>query len=125
MITAVHTLIYSDQPDETRAFLRDVVGWPYLESEPGWLIFKTGPSELGVHPTSGGSGEQSWSTPQQHQISLVCDDLEATVAELRTKGAEFTNDIRDDGFGLTIMLKVPGAQDIMVYQPKYPPAWEL
>ena len=56
MITAIHTLVYSDDPDATRAFLRDVLGWPYVEhpeSSPGWLIFKTGPSELGVHPTWG------------------------------------------------------------------------
>jgi len=56
MITAVHTLIYSDDPEATRAFLRDVLGWPFVEhpeSERGWLIFKTGPSEMGVPPTSG------------------------------------------------------------------------
>ena len=55
MIKAVHTLIYSDDPEATRAFLRDVLNWPYVNdpaSEPGWLIFKTGPSEMGIHPTS-------------------------------------------------------------------------
>jgi catechol 2,3-dioxygenase-like lactoylglutathione lyase family enzyme len=43
MIKAVHTLIYSDDPEATRAFLRDVLGWPFVNdpaSEPGWLIFK-------------------------------------------------------------------------------------
>ena len=56
MITSIHTLIYSDDPPATRAFLRDVLGWPYVEhaeSGSGWLIFRCGPSELGVHPTSG------------------------------------------------------------------------
>ena len=28
MITAVHTLIYSDDAPATRAFFRDVLGWP-------------------------------------------------------------------------------------------------
>ena len=28
MITAVHTLIFSDDPDTTRAFLREVLEWP-------------------------------------------------------------------------------------------------
>ena len=53
MITAVHLLIYSDDAAATRAFFRDVVGLPWVEDEsaPGWLIFKTGPSELGMHPT--------------------------------------------------------------------------
>ena len=31
MITAVHTLIYSDDAPATRAFFRDVLGWPFVE----------------------------------------------------------------------------------------------
>jgi len=27
MISAVHLLIYSDDPEATRSFLRDVLGW--------------------------------------------------------------------------------------------------
>ena len=56
MITSIHTLIYSDDAPATRAFLRDVLGWPFVEDAagggPGWLIFKTGRSEMGVHPTT-------------------------------------------------------------------------
>ena len=51
MITAIHMLIYSDDPEATRAFLRDVLGWPSVgqfSSEGSWPIFKTGASELGV-----------------------------------------------------------------------------
>jgi catechol 2,3-dioxygenase-like lactoylglutathione lyase family enzyme len=52
MITSIHTLIYSDDAPATRAFLRDVLGWRYVEDAAGrgagWLIFKTGRSELGV-----------------------------------------------------------------------------
>ena len=42
MITSIHTLIYSDDADATRAFLRDVLGWPYVaeEFDRNWLIFK-------------------------------------------------------------------------------------
>jgi len=60
MIKAVHTLIYSDDPEATRAFLRDVLGWPSVAATggtPAWPIFKTGPSEMGVHPTSGGKAK--------------------------------------------------------------------
>lgn len=118
MITAVHTLIYSDDVDTTRAFLRDVLQWPNVDTGEGWLIFKTGPSEMGVHPTSSGD----WTTESKHEISLICDDIEATVAELANRGAEFTNHIEDLGFGLAINLKVPGgAPDMMLYQPHYDP----
>ena len=51
MITSIHNLIYSDDAQATRAFLRDVLGWEYVAEDFGndWLIFKSGPSEMGVH----------------------------------------------------------------------------
>ncbi len=125
MITAVHTLVYADDAEAARAFFRDVLGWPHVDSGGGWLIFNTGPSELGVHPTSDDRGGETWSTTQHHEISLMCDDVQRTVAELTTKGAEFTSDIRDAGFGLTTMLKIPGAGEMMLYQPKHSLAHDL
>ncbi|MFM6849120.1 MAG: VOC family protein, partial [Terrabacter sp.] len=63
MITAVHNLVYFDDAAATRAFFRDVLQWPYVtddgstsEAAGAWLIFGTGPSELGVHPTRGPEG---------------------------------------------------------------------
>lgn len=128
MITAVHTLIYSDDPDATRAFMRDVLGWPFVEhpeSEPGWLIFGTGPSELGVHPTSGTHEGETYSYPLHHSISLMCDDIDATKAELEAKGATFSDDVQDFGFGLGTTLELPGAGGILLYEPRHPVAHEL
>jgi predicted enzyme related to lactoylglutathione lyase len=128
MITAVHTLIYSDDAPATRAFFRDVLGWPFVdhaESGQGWLIFQTGPSELGVHPTSGTHGGKDWSTPRQHSVSLMCDDIEATRAELESKGASFTGDVNDFGYGKVLMLQVPGTDDIQLYEPGHPTAYDL
>jgi catechol 2,3-dioxygenase-like lactoylglutathione lyase family enzyme len=126
-IQALHTLIYSDDPVATRAFLRDVLGWPCVEEPhvPGWLIFKTGPSELGVHPTSYTWEGEEHSHPRQHQISLMCDDIEATVAELTAKGAAFSGPVEDLDFGLGTNLQVPGADDILVYEPRHPKAYDL
>ncbi|MBA3380322.1 MAG: VOC family protein [Actinobacteria bacterium] len=128
MLTAVHLLIYSDDPEATRSFLREVLDLAYVEhveSAPGWLIFKTGPSELGVHPTSGTYEGESFSHPRQHSIALMCDDIEATKTELEMKGAEFTGTIEDMGFGLALMLRVPGAEDILLYEPRHPAAYNL
>jgi len=39
MLTAVHLLIYSDDPEATRSFLREVLDLAYVEhaeSAPGW-----------------------------------------------------------------------------------------
>lgn len=128
MITSVHTLIYSDDPEATRAFLRDVLGWPYVEhpeSEPGWLIFRSGPSEVGVHPTGGEWEGSTYSHPVHHEISLMCDDIAATRADLEAKGAEFDGGIEDQGFGLVSMLKLPGAGRILLYEPRHPIAYDL
>jgi len=108
--------------EAARTFLRDVLGWPHVDAGDGWLIFQTGPSELGVHPTRAEHDGATWSTNQHHEISLGCDDVQQTVAELMAKGAEFARDIRDDGFGLTTTLKIPGAGEMMLYQPKHPSA---
>ncbi len=128
MITSIHTLIYSDDPPETRAFLRDVLGWPYAEdpeSEPGWLIFRSGASEIGVHPTGGTWEGEAYSSPVHHEISLMCDDIAATRAELEAKGATFSGAVSDRGFGLTTMMNLPGAGQIMLYQPQHPTAYDL
>jgi catechol 2,3-dioxygenase-like lactoylglutathione lyase family enzyme len=117
MITAVHTLVYADDAGAARAFFRDILGWPHVDAHEGWLIFRTGPSELGVHPTG--------DTAQHHEITLMCDDIEQTVAELEAKGVRFTREIRDEGFGRTTMFQVPGAGDMLLYQPRHPTAHDL
>jgi catechol 2,3-dioxygenase-like lactoylglutathione lyase family enzyme len=124
MITAVHTLIYTDDEDATRAFLRDVLAFPFVDARDGWLIFKTGPSELGVHPTAPSASGDSASAGPHHEITLMCDDVGKTMAELTAKGAEFTRDVRDDGWGLTTSLKVPGAGEVMLYQPQHSTAYD-
>lgn len=124
MITGLHSLVYSDDPDATRAFFRDVLGFAFVDTGGGWLIFRTGPSELGVHPTSGVHEGVEFTAPRHHAISLMCDDLEATMAELSSKGARFTGEVRDEGYGVTVDVAVPGTDDILLYQPRYdPPAF--
>jgi catechol 2,3-dioxygenase-like lactoylglutathione lyase family enzyme len=125
MITAIHTLIYSEDAPATRAFFRDVLGWPYVEMHDGWLIFKTGPSEMGVHPTAGEWEGKPYSSPLHHSVSIMCDDIESTIVELKGKGASFKGEVTNEGWGLTILLVVPGAGDMMLYQPLHPKAYDL
>jgi predicted enzyme related to lactoylglutathione lyase len=131
MITAVHNLVYSDDAAATRAFFRDVLQWPFVTDDgsdgaddtDAWLIFGTGPSELGVHPTRGPQGS-SWTSPRHHAISLMCDDLRLTMAELISRGAVFTTDPADHGYGLVVMMAVPGADDIQLYEPRHTTAYD-
>ncbi|RIK15446.1 MAG: extradiol dioxygenase [Acidobacteria bacterium] len=140
MITAVHTLVYSDDPTATRAFLKDVLRWPFVsEGQRGddgrgedtggtdpaeWLIFGTGPSEMGVHPTSWEEDGKPGGAPTHHEIALVCDDVEATVAELASRGATFDGEPRDMGFGIGVHLHVPGADDMLLYQARHVTAYD-
>lgn len=126
MITALHMLVYAEDPDAARAFFRDVLEMPAADTGGGWLIFKTGPSELGVHPSTWEHEGRSGSTDQQFDVSLMCDDLTKTMAELSAKGAQFADEVQDEGWGVTTRLKVPGAGEMTLYQPKYdPPATSL
>jgi len=120
MINGVHTIIYSDDAPTTRAFLKDVLGWSSIDSGDGWLIFGAPPTEMGVHPTRGGGGEE-WATTPHHDISFMCDDIEATMAELRAKGVGFTSEVQDMGYGLVTTFEVPAAGPMHLYQPRYQP----
>jgi catechol 2,3-dioxygenase-like lactoylglutathione lyase family enzyme len=126
MILACHALIYSDDADATRAFLRDVMGFPSVEAGTGddnWLIFQTGPSELGVHPT--GPLHDGGTAPRHHSISFIVDDLASTMAALRAKGAQFSSGPDDYGYGIVAMMTVPGADDVQLYQPRHQTAYGL
>ena len=89
-----------------------------MDAHEGWLIFGTGPSELGVHPTRSGGAEH-------HEISLVCDDIEQTVAELTAKGPRFTGDIESHQLRPPVALEIPGAGQMLLYQPRHPTAFDL
>ncbi len=124
MILACHTLIYSDDAVATRAFFADVMGFPHVDAgtgDDGWLIFRTGPSELGVHPT--GPLHDGSTTPPHQSVSFIVDDLVSTMAELRAKGAEFSSGPDDYGYGVVAMVQVPGADDVQLYQPRHRTAY--
>ncbi|WP_308258165.1 VOC family protein [Pseudonocardia lacus] len=120
MITAVHALVHAEDADAARTFFRDVLGFPAVDAGGGWLIFGTGPSELAAHP----AGPPAPGAPARHEVTLMCDDVERTVAELTTRGARFTRPVRDDGWGLTISMEVPGAGEMTLYEPRHPVAYD-
>jgi len=115
MIRGVHTMFYSSQPAELRAFLRDKLGWNAADVGDGWLIFDVPEADMGVHPTDAPDSAPSGTK----DISFYCDDIEATMAELTAKGVEFTGPAENHGYGLVTFMKVPGDFEIMLYQPLY------
>lgn len=114
-ITGAHVLLYTSEPEKLRAVLRDVFGWKHVDAGDGWLIFALPPAELGVHPADG----PTYAAGVRHQFSLMCDDLDATVRELRAKGVNVKTDAKDEGWGIHVMLGLPGGCDVMLYQPRH------
>jgi catechol 2,3-dioxygenase-like lactoylglutathione lyase family enzyme len=120
MINGVHTLLYSRDVDAARAFLRDALGLASIDSGGGWLIFAAPPAELAVHPI----GDDDAKDPAGG-LYLMCDDIEGTVTELRSKGVEITKPVLDEGYGLFTAMRVPGGPELGLYQPRHPTALHL
>jgi len=114
MIRGMHAMFYSSEADALRAFLRDKLGLSGTDVGGGWLIFDAPEADLGVHPIDG-SEVASGSA----DISFYCDDIAQTVAELRARGVEFTQEPEDHGYGLVTFFNVPGGFKVQLYQPKY------
>lgn len=118
MITAAHALVFSEDAEATRSFLRDVLELSSVDAGGGWLVFKLPPAEVGVHPEEGLAGAH-------HELFFMCDDIEATVAELEAKGVELASGIEDEGFGRIVRFRLPGAGEMGIYQPRHPTAFDL
>ncbi|HVR95036.1 MAG TPA: VOC family protein [Thermoanaerobaculia bacterium] len=119
-IIGAHVLLYSAEAEALRATLRDVFGWKHVDAGGGWLIFALPPAELGVHPAEGPTYESGF----RHQLAFMCDDIEATIRELRDKGIEVKGEPRDQGYGITVMLGLPGGVEVMLYEPRHAVAIE-
>jgi hypothetical protein len=113
MIKGVHALFYSSNSDELRDFIKDKLRLPYTDVGGGWLIFDLKEGDLGCHPTEGDPASGT------HNVSFYCDDLKKTVAELKSRGVAFDDEIADHGYGFVTHLTMPGGVKVQIYQPKY------
>lgn len=114
MIRGLHGLFYSSEAEAMRAFIRDKLKLPYTDTGEGWLIFDLPEGDIGVHPLNE-NGEPPSGT---HDISFYCD-IHGTVAELRSRGVRFDEDIADHGYGFVTYFTMPGNVKVQLYEPKY------
>jgi hypothetical protein len=117
-ITGVHTMFYSTRPVELRAFLRNKLNFPATDAGDGWLLFDMPSADMGVHPIDATNAHLN-PPHNTHAISFVCDDIQKTVADLQSKGVQFTAPIANHGYGLVTHLIAPGDLHIQLYQPLY------
>ncbi|PVY96038.1 VOC family protein [Actinomycetospora cinnamomea] len=111
MITGAHAILYSTDAAADREALGAVLGGPRsVDAGGGWLILALPPAEVAVHPTDG---------PPQHELYLMCDDVEATVAELADRGVAVEGGVSDEGWGLLTTIRLPSGATLGLYQPRH------
>jgi catechol 2,3-dioxygenase-like lactoylglutathione lyase family enzyme len=111
VITGAHAIIFSKDAEALRAFLGDTLGFRSVDAGGGWLIFGLPPAELAAHPAEEAG---------KHELYLMCDDIEATVAELEAKGVKLAGPISDQRFGLLTAIELPGGGELGLYEPRHP-----
>ncbi len=109
MIFGAHMIIYSQNAEADRAFLRDVLGFASVDAGHGWLIFALPPAEAAVHPAEAND---------RQELYLMCDDLPTEIARLAEKSVECSA-VEEARWGSTTRIKLPGGGRIGLYQPKH------
>jgi hypothetical protein len=110
MITGMHVILFSRHAEKVRAFLEDVLQLRSVDAGGGWPIFAAPPAEIAVHPTE---------DEAQHEIYLMCDDVNATVATLAERGIATDGVVSDEGWGLLTTILLPGGDRIGLYEPRH------
>lgn len=109
MLTGAHLIIYSQNPDADRAFLRDVFKLPYVDVGDRWLIFSLPPAEVAVHPSDAND---------VHELYLLCDDVRQLVLEMK-KVHVVCDELYEADWGLLTHLTLPGGGKLGIYQPRH------
>ncbi|HTC76325.1 MAG TPA: hypothetical protein VK684_12170 [Edaphobacter sp.] len=116
MISGAHVILYSKNADADRAFFRDVLGFQSVDAGHGWLIFALPPAEAAFHPAD--------QHGDAYELYLMCDDLQAEIASLATKGVKCSA-VQETRWGSITKMQLPGGGEVGLYQPKHPTALGL
>jgi hypothetical protein len=116
MISGMHLTLYSSEKavDKLREFMRDVLRLPSFDAGGEWPIFYM-PGEIGCHPDQEGHARKS----ARYELAFICEDLDATVADLKKRGVEFIQEIDDAGWGRLTSFSMPGAINAVLFEPRY------
>jgi hypothetical protein len=113
VITGAHAILFSRDAEADREFLRGLLGSHTVDAGGGWLILALPPAEIAVHPADG---------EPQVELYLMCDDIEATVADLDGRGIATEGGVTDAGWGLLTTVRLPSGAAMGLYEPRHPVA---
>lgn len=113
MISGMHGLFFTPEAEAARDVLRDAFELDYVDAGDGWLIFDVPDADVGAHPLD--PDEEVF-----HELSFSCEDIEATVEELESRGVPFIESIEDKGFGLSTVFELPGGVPVQLFEPTPP-----
>ena len=115
MINGAHVVIYSKDSEADRAFFRDVLQFPCVDAGHGWLIFALPQLEAAFHDSEKNN---------QHELFLMCDDLAATLRDLKSKQVT-VSEVSEQRWGRLATLTLPGGGNVGIYEPKHPSPLKL
>jgi catechol 2,3-dioxygenase-like lactoylglutathione lyase family enzyme len=123
MIDGAHVVIYSRNSEADRAFFRDVLNFPSVDAGHGWLIFALPPCEAAFHDQENDSGnhdsgDHDSGNSDKHELYLMCDDIAATLKDLKAKKVE-VSDVTEQRWGSLARFSLPGGGKVGIYQPKH------
>ena len=126
MITGAHVMLFSEDADADRAFLRDVLGFRYVDAGGGWLIFKLPPAEVALHPAEHGDDVKhpEGAAMLGASLYLMCEDLKAHMKVLESKNVSCTK-ASTERWGIKTTIRLPSGGEIGLYQPKHKTALDI
>jgi hypothetical protein len=110
MLTGAHIVVASKDPEADYAFFRDILNLGSIDGGGGYLIFGLPASEFSVHQSDG--------PVHQHELHLLCDDIDAFVKEMANRGVPCSQP-EDAGWGLVVKVTLPSGAPLSIYQPRH------
>jgi hypothetical protein len=111
MIIGAHIVIASVDAEADHKFFREVLKLSSINADGGYTIIDLPASEASIHPTTG--------DVPQHELYLLCDNIEGFVNEMSANNVE-CDPVHDAGWGLIVKIKLPSGAPLQVYQPRHP-----
>lgn len=50
----------------------------------------------------------------------MCDDIQATLTELRSKGVDVAREVSDQSWGRLAAIRLPDGTELSIYEPRHP-----